>query len=268
MDNRNTSTELSNRIATHIRELAAATNAARLSAEMQRYLEMCARFHRYSPHNVWLILTSRPSATQVAGFRNWLSQGRFVLKGEKGIPILAPIFIKEADEAEGLRLAGFKVVYVFDIKQTGGQPLREPPDWKSPEQSGWLQEQLIRFAESRGIQIEIGELAGETQGVSRGGAIQLSADAGTKTLIHELAHEMMHQGKDRSSNRTILELEAESVAYVVARHFGLDGLSSPNYIALHGADADMILAHLDRIRKTAAEIISAGEQQEVEPMPE
>jgi len=68
----------------------------------------------------------------------------------------------------------------------------------------------------------------------------------------------MHQGNDRPVNQTILELEAESVAYVVAGHFGLCGIASPNYVALHGADAHMIMSHFDRIRNTAVETIKAA----------
>jgi len=77
------------------------------------------------------------------------------------------------------------------------------------------------------------------------------------SLIHEIAHELMHKDDDHPNDKTILELEAESVAYVVSKHFGLDGLSSPNYVALHGADADMILVHMHRIRKFAVKIINA-----------
>jgi len=69
----------------------------------------------------------------------------------------------------------------------------------------------------------------------------------------------MHKDDGRRNDRTILELEAESVAYVVAKHFGIEGLASPNYVALHGATAELILDHLDRIRKTARQIIRAGE---------
>lgn len=74
--------------------------------------------------------------------------------------------------------------------------------------------------------------------------------------IHESAYEIMHRDDDRLNDKTLLELEAESVAYVVRRHLGLDGLASPNYVALHGATAELILPHLERIRKTAAQIIN------------
>ena len=120
-----------------------------------------------------------------------------------------------------------------------------------------LTARLIKFAESKGINVTVKELSGDIQGVSTGGAILLSPDAGIKTLLHELAHELMHQNGDRSKDKIIPELEAESVAYVVAKHFGLDGLSSPNYIALHKADAEMIMEHLERIRDISTQIINS-----------
>ena len=98
--------------------------------------------------------------------------------------------------------------------------------------------------------------------MSTGGDILVSPQAGTKTLIHQLAHELMHQDNNCLKDKTILELEVESVAYVVAKHFGMDGLASPSYVALHGADAEMILAHIERIRKSATRIIIALETRE------
>ena len=92
--------------------------------------------------------------------------------------------------------------------------------------------------------------------MSMGGAIQISPQAGTKTIIHEIAHELLHQVKDSPTDSTIRELEAESVAYVVAKHFRLGGLSSPNYVALHGADAELIMEHIERIRDISTQIIT------------
>ena len=103
------------------------------------------------------------------------------------------------------------------------------------------------------------DLAGDFQGVSTGWDILVSPNAGTKTLIHKIAHELIHHGEQQLNNKTILELEAESVSFVVSKHFGLDGLSSPNYVALHGAVVKQILTHLERIRDTAVEIINALE---------
>jgi antirestriction protein ArdC len=258
---RSSSTYLKDRITQHIRDLAEATDAARLSEEMLQYLDMCARFHRYSPQNVWLILMSKPEATMVAGFKNWQSMGRYVKKGEKGIAILAPIFkiVEDEDGEEVEKLIGFKAVYVFDVSQTDGDPLPEPPDWKSPEKNAELTDLLIEFARSKDIIVDVKDLPGETQGASCGGKIILDPEAGTKTLIHEIAHELLHQVKYGLRDRTVQELEAESVAYVVGMHFGLEGLSSPNYNALHGATAKMILEHMERIRKSASEIINGLE---------
>ena len=257
----NTSSDLKARITEHIQELAEATDAARVSQEMQDYLDMCASFHQYSLCNVWLILMTRPSASYVAGFKKWQGMGRYVCKGEHGIPILAPIFstISNDKGEEEQRLVGFKVVYVFDVSQTIGEPLPEPPDWKSPERNVELQERLMFFAQSKGIQVKIKSIGRDIQGVSLGGKVILDPVAGTKTLIHEIAHEMLHHVKHVLTDHTYRELEAESVAYVVARHFGLNGLSSPNYNALHGATADLIMEHLERIRNTAADIINAIE---------
>lgn len=241
-----------------IQELALATDAARLSDQMQDYLDMCARFHHYSFCNVWMILSALPDATRVAGYRTWKSLGRYVRKGENGIPILAPILIKKTDQ-EDEELVRFKVVYVFDISQTEGEVLVEPPDWKSKERDGELTRRLKVFSEGYGIRVSEEELVGDTQGVSKGGEIVLARAAGTKTLIHELAHELMHHGGGERISRRLEELEAESVAYVVSKHFGLGGLASPNYTALHGASGKDVLAHMDRIQKVAGKIIKEVE---------
>ena len=257
----NTSSDLKARITERILELAQATDLARVSQEMQRYLDMCASFHQYSPCNVWLILMAQPDASYVAGFKKWQSMERFVRKGECGIPILAPIITTITNEKgeEEQRLVGFKVVYVFDVSQTDGEPLPEPPDWKSPERNAELQEKLLHFAQSKGIQVQVKSIGRDIQGVSLGGKVILDPEAGTKTLIHEIAHEMLHHVEGVLTSSTVRELEAESVAYVVAKHFGVNGLSSPNYNALHGATAEMIMEHLERIRNTATEIIKAIE---------
>jgi antirestriction protein ArdC len=258
---RNSATELKTRITERIQELAQATDAARVSEEMQRYLDMCSRFHQYSPCNVWLILMSQPNASYVAGFKKWQSMERYVRKGEHGIPILAPIITTATNDIgiEEQHLVGFKVVYVFDVSQTDGEPLPEPPNWKSPEKNAELQNSLIRFANSKGIVVQIKPIGRDVQGVSLGGKIVVDPGAGFKTYAHEVAHELLHHIENAPMDRTTRELEAESVAYVVATHFGLDSLSSPNYNVLHGATAEMIMEHLERIRSTASEIIKAIE---------
>lgn len=258
---RTTSQDLTQQISQRIEELAQATDIARMSEEMTRYLSTLGRFHRYSIFNTYLIMMACPQATMVAGFHAWHRFRRFVRKGEHGISILAPIVIpeKEEDGTQHKSLRGFKVVYVFDLSQTEGEPLPEPPSWKSPEKDAQLAGRLLAFAMSRGILASEAELPGEMQGVSKGGIIELAPKAGTATLIHELAHELMHKRPDAPQAQSIRELEAEAVAYVVSRHFGLESSGSPNYVALHGATSTMILDHLERVRQTATEIIQSVE---------
>lgn len=257
-----TSSDLASSITERIEELAQATDAARMSEEMLRYLEVYSKFHQYSIFNVFCIMMANPLATEVAGFHRWKSMGRYVRKGEKGIPILAPILVNDdpndADSEKVLR--GFKIVYVYDVSQTDGEPLPEPPNWKSPQKNKELEEKLIQFAYKRGIQVSVVKQHGEVQGVSKGGVIEVDPLAGTKTLIHEVAHELMHHDENRLSESSLRELEAESVAFVVCKHFGLNITSSPNYLTLHGIDSEKIMEHLERIRKTAIEIINEIEE--------
>jgi antirestriction protein ArdC len=102
--------------------------AAGQSERLTRYLEVMAKFHRYSFGNVMLILTQRPDATQVAGFHRWKELGRHVKKGASGIGILAPLVYKKQDEDAGddeKVVRGFKIVHVFDVSDTDGEELPE-----------------------------------------------------------------------------------------------------------------------------------------------
>jgi len=255
-----TSNDLQKKIQGYLETLALETDLARQSDEMQRYLDFVARFHQYSPSNIFLIMLSKPDATMVAGFQAWKKMGRYVMKGEKGIPIFAPMIYKEDPNDENSKvLHGFRVVYVFDISQTDGDPLPPVPDWKSPEKSVELTEKLIRFAESKGITVTIKELIGETQGISKGGAIEISPNAGIKTLIHEVAHELMHQKEIEYSCRKIKEIEAEAVAFSIARYFGVGGLKSPNYVALNGVDAQELKSRMENLQTIITEIITGIE---------
>jgi hypothetical protein len=256
-----TSNDLSASITERIQELADATDAASMTTEMLHYLETFSKFHQYSSFNVWCILMNCPDATNVAGFQKWRQLNRFVRKGEKGIPILAPMIAHEDPDDPGSNqvLKGFKVVYIYDVSQTEGEDLPEPPNWKSPEQNAVLSTRLVEFANQHGISVEIKDLGGNTQGLSKGGSIVLDPAAGTKTLIHEIAHELMHRDSTRPDDADIRELEAESVAFVVGKHFGLESIGSPNYVALRGVTSRNILSHMDRISQISAEIITAIE---------
>ena len=253
--------ELQQQIYQHFQELVDETDKARSSDEMLQYLDCCAKFHTYSPNNIWLILLARPDASYVAGFHKWKSMGRWVRKGERGIPIFAPLIHNGIDEndKEQCSLFGFKIVHVFDVQQTDGEPLPPQPDWKSPAKSEELNLRLIEYAKSQGISVTFKDLNGEVQGVSKGGVIEIDHSAGTKTFIHELAHELLHQGGSGLQSRALRELEAESVAYVVAKHFHLPCLNCPKYLLLHGIDKEQLVEHMGRVQDTASDVIQALE---------
>jgi hypothetical protein len=111
-----------------IEQLITALNEGR-SETLTQYLAAIGRFHRHSLRNVMLIASQKPTATHVAGFHAWHKLGRFVMKGEKGILILAPIVRRKNESAEQNETdesstpVGFRAAYVFDISQTDGQEL-------------------------------------------------------------------------------------------------------------------------------------------------
>lgn len=252
--------ELTARINNHLKTLAKLTDEAARSEAFLSYLQTCAKFHQYSPGNQMLIMMQNPDATRVAGYKRWLSLNRYVKRGEKGIPILAPCTVKTdpADESSPKAIAYFRIVYVFDVSQTEGESLPEI-EWRSPAHLAQLDAALTAYAESLGITVTI-ENTGKAQGYASRGAIVLDPTAGTKTLIHELAHHLLHINARTERDRE--ELEAEAVAYVVASHFNIPDLFSPNYLAIWNADAKKISESADRIRKTASQIINAVSPEE------
>jgi len=252
---------LRKRIDDSVEALAKAVDSVRASDDFRRYLDTQARFHNYSWHNTWLIASQRPDATQVAGFQTWKKLKRHVKKGERGIMIFAPCpWKRENDDGETENGVFFKVVHVFDVSQTDGQEL---PNVNCPdvqESADRLLADLRNVASKRGIAVTFKALEGSTYGASKKGAIDVDDTHTTgqqaKTLAHELAHEALHWDIKGTFTRSLAELEAESVAYVVCRHFGLDcEVRSSRYIALWNGDSKSLRASLERISKTARRII-------------
>lgn len=251
------------------------------SDSLRDYLSVMAKFHRYSLGNVLLIFSQKPEATLVAGFRRWNDLERHVMKGEKGIAIMAPIVRKgrregapEAQDSQGEErtVRGFRVVYVFDVSQTEGQPLPEPETVRGDP--GPFLERLTRHIEERGITLTRANLAPGVSGLSKGGRIEL-ADGLTpaqefSVLVHELAHEILHHDPEgeRPASKTVRETEAEAVAFVVASSSGLDvGSSSSDYIQLYSGDRETLTASLARIQRVASEILSAIEPSAAQEAP-
>lgn len=249
-------------------ELTGALKAGRSEA-LTAYLRAMSHFHQYSFGNIMLIWSQKPDATRVAGFRTWKKLNRYVRKGEKGIAIIAPMLVraKQDDEAaersddDNEKMLRFRVVYVFDVSQTDGEPL--PEFEKVSGDPGEHTERLEAFVRGRGITIEYADDLNGAHGVSRGGSITLLRDLTTAehfaVLVHELAHEMLHRDPEtRPKSRTVRETEAEAVAFVVSAAIGLEtGTAASDYIQLYQGDAETLAASLDRIQRSSAEIIEA-----------
>ena len=252
-----------------VQELIAALEQGK-SEQLLEYLAFQARFYQYSFSNCLLIALQKPDATFVAGFQRWRQLGRFVKKGEKGILILAPLVrrksadvtsSKDSDDGRSRAVVGFRAAYVFDVSQTDGAEL---PEFSSiTGDPGERLYQLKELVVTRGVELRYEESLGGAQGVSEGGKIAvlqgLSPSEEFAVLVHELAHELLHRSERRKeTTRRIRELEAEAVAYVVARAAGLDGLArSSDYIQLYAGDKELLLASLNHIQRVASEIIGA-----------
>ncbi len=244
----------------------------------ERQLELAAKFYQYSFSNVMMIHQQSPNATCVAGYHAWKKLGRWVNAGESGIAIFAPIAQRKeqvSDEISNqtentddlLVVSGFRVVYVFDVSQTDGAALvDEPPILGNP---GRNLDGLIRVYQELKIKLEFARLPGSVQGYSLGGEVRiregLDDSSRFRVLVHELAHEMMHKTiKNSRDQKSLIETEAESVAFVVSSACGVRCLDrSADYIALHQGDSALLVKSLGRIQKTASNIIDMIEVQVV-----
>jgi hypothetical protein len=245
---------------------------------LRQYLGTMARFHRYSFGNVMLIATQKPDATKVAGIRVWNSLGRLVKRGEKGILILAPMVgyrrfcqneiaanIQTDNEASECKaepqLFGFRAVYVFDISQTEGKEL--PTLTEVHGDVSGFHERLFEFVQSQGVELNYSERIAPAKGLSHGGKITLlsgmKAAEEFSTLLHEIAHEMLHRGDQRTrTTKKVRETEAEAVAFVVGSAIGLQmGTASADYIQLWHGDANLLRESLEAVQQAASVILGA-----------
>lgn len=264
------SQELLKQLKSRIEELANDVDKARVSQEMLDYLATMAKFHRYSAANCMLILAQCPRARKVAGYVAWKRKfKRQVKRSEKGIKIFAPVpyTTTEIDPVTGKEVEvermWFKVVHVFDVSQTAGNPLATV-DWRGAGRDGKVETALIHYAESLGIQVERRDL-GPIAGLSLKGRILFSRDGNVpRTLAHEIVHEVVSM----SDSRQMREVLTDAAAHVVCLHFGVDpGRSSANYIALWEGKPEDILDNLDFIRDVAHTVIE-GVTKALEHTPE
>ena len=215
------------------------------SEGLTAYLTAMGKFHNYSFGNILEIARQKPDATRVAGLYAWNQLGRNVRKGEHGIRILAPVIgirrKKDSEAEKDIRtqnqgvLVGFRSAYVFDVSQTDGKELPELSNKVSGD-VGERRERLIDFTIAQGIQLEFKESIAPALGVSYGGKIVLLPGQSTaeefSTLVHELAHEMLHKAERRTATtKVVRETEAEAIAFVVGQTIGLNtGRASADYV--------------------------------------
>lgn len=260
------------------------------SNRYKEFLKTMAKFHNYSFNNTMLIAMQRPDATLVTSYKNWQSMGRQVMKGEKGITIIAPAPYKKMKEKEVLdenqrpimgtdgkpktekvevTVPHFKAVTVFDIAQTSGEPIQT----LAPELLTAAVQDFDSFMQAiqkiSPVPIRFDEIDGNANGYYHNADKEivikkgLSESQTLKTAIHEIAHAKLHDREIMESlgvekDRLTKEVEAESVAYCVCSSFGLDtsDYSFP-YIAGWSSSREMkeMKASMDVIRKTAGEMI-------------
>ena len=237
----------------------------------QDALKFKTRFHHYSFNNALLIYLQHPDATLVAGYKRWQELGRQVRKGEQSLAILAPIVRRSEAETEGERVrhvVGFRSARVFDVSQTDGDPLPElPQPVLLTDNSKAIQDVLKRaeaLATSKGFPIRYGDLHGSALGsfsVTKR-AIKLRSDLPPlqtlKTLVHELAHGLMHADPKVGEQRHLIELEAESCAFLVLHDLGLDtSRYTFPYLANWAEDPDELLVAGEKAARVAEEVLGA-----------
>ena len=241
------------------------------SGQWRAFLEFAHTFHNYSLNNLLLILAQKPDATMVAGFRQWQAKGRQVRKGERSIKIFgyrekktenAAADETPADEDRVIRY--FPTLSVFDITQTdpieGADPLpTDPAQRLTGDHDHGVITPLTAHLESRGWKISrepLTHASGYTDSETRRVILaeSISVEQSAKTLIHEMAHIELHHIdsiEEYRQHRGRMEVEAESVAYVVAGLCGFDtGAYSIGYIA-GWSDEDVTV-----IRDTAARVLT------------
>lgn len=268
------------------------------SGNYKEYLDVMSRFYNYSFNNNLLIAMQRPDATHVASFTAWKEEfGRNVKKGEKGIHIIAPVIKKEivekqkfdpktkkplyddkgnpVMEAKEKTKTVFRVVNVFDISQTAGKELPEIAKRLEGDVEN-VNEVLSALGEISPVPIRFGKVGGQSNGYYSGKNKEivirenLSDSHCIKTCIHEISHALLHD-KDHLDkvhlplpDARTREVQAESIAYVVCRHFNIDSSDySFGYIASWSKDKELdeLKASMNTIRYTASSIIRGMEKE-------
>ncbi len=266
-------------------QLAEGVEALRNSETWAAYLRFCGGFHEYSFGNLLLIFVQCPEATMVAGYRAWQAKGRQVRKGERGLRIIGTgtVPVDQADEETGEVVEGrrriFFPVSVFDVSQTdaieGAEQVASVAQRLTGEDEHGILGRVVAYLSASGVPVTFAELDGHTNGITR----PANEEAGqpvsvviedrnapaqqAKTAIHEAAHIALGHLEDPAEyvlHRGRCEVEAESVAYVVAGMLGLDSSAySTGYVAewAERAEADVLKATATRVLAAVHSITEA-----------
>ncbi|MGG3662945.1 ArdC-like ssDNA-binding domain-containing protein [Bacillus gobiensis] len=253
-----------------------------------KYLNFVSKFPKRSIRNQMLIYMQKPDAQLVAGLKTWNKFGRQVNKGSQGIKIFAPIKKKEKvidektqEEVEKSVIKGFRMVNVFDVNDTNGVPLPTTPLVpKNVKESEFAVKTFMPMVEElrKELPIELNEnYVGDSNGFYSPLEHKIVVNANShrditnqyKTLIHEYAHSVFHSetGKYKDHDRESKEVQAESVAYLTAKSFGMDTSDySFAYIKgwAAGKDEKLLLSFQEDIQKESAKLIKKIEDVIVE----
>lgn len=258
------------------------------SEKYRDLLKTMSKFHNYSAQNCLLILAQQPDATFVAGFDSWKRNfNRYVKKDSKSIMIKSPCKYtqKNAETGEEQERLGFKASYVFDISCTAQIQGKPPVQIGVENLQGSVQnysDLILCLTTCAGIPIEYSKIKGKANGCYTEEpsphiviSDSLSEIQTIKTLIHEIAHSRLHSSKhteksEKKKTRDQRELEAESVAYIVCSHFGIDtsDYSFP-YILSWSAEKfrEILKDSMSDIQKVASYIIEKTTESMSLPFP-
>jgi antirestriction protein ArdC len=256
--------------------LTHAVEAITTGDDWQRYLAFAAQLHTYSARNVFLLLDQAEARGwetlgHVAGYRAWQAMGRNVRKGETSLKVLAPCRYKVRDDdgSERWIVRGFTIASVFAVRQTDGEgSIPEPvrPELLTGDGPSGMWDALTELVEAQGFSVQRGELFPANGTADMLAKVVTVADrlegaASVKTLAHELAHVLMHNGPicDYLANRGRCEVEAESVAYLICDAFGLasDGYSFAYVANWSRGEMAVVIEAADKVRKCASAILES-----------
>ena len=287
---------IAEKIDKELETLANSVDEAAKQNFIKSFLEFSSKFYNYSFGNQMLIfLQTGGKATHVDTFKRWQEKGRNVRSGEKSIGIFVPFkgrkkedspsvdeetgFPVENDTPERERIFFAFKNCLFDVSQTDVDSNFEAKTGKKPfeplgadvwaesnvenEKAEALVDAALSFAKEKKIIVNLEAETGESEGYSSGGNVSIKKESiGLRrfsTVVHELAHEILHWTESRTMDRTMTrqerEIDAESTSYVVLKYFGFEPTTHANYLALWKAKSENVRQRAKNINKAVKEII-------------